>query len=460
MTTRMSRAGKYLVVGSPRSGFSLLISIINNLLSQKAPHLAKQNTLEDAVYQKVIDLAGRYTTQRYRETFARFGISRDLVFNGEFHILTGGPKWLHPEHPTRACIRKYFGIRGKGDFLLVTSHPRRVLEYDRVVHSHTAPQLWLREEYYSSFRKFTSIRNPLGIINSACFSLNAMASQYIQTFLPGESEDDIRQRHGLYKLTDPEFFRGLVRFLKASLEDYLPCHGQYSIMRWEDLITSPAKTIQAIASELQLECSEAEASAIWAPMDHINLLRYHKHNYRKGKGIVGDWKNSLVNEHMEIFREYGFDQDLERLGYPPIPKLDPRSYTPYQRLVAAHIRRGEIYRDTGDPDLFGFAFNKSNIDASRFAFKSFPERQWTKVERSSIPEDDLVLAVSDTAEDCCEKINAILNDVVQVPIATQGDVQLTLRRIRPSWDAMVRELDDPCGISLSEQFELPGRAIP
>ena len=37
-------------------------------------------------------------------------------------------------------------------------------------------------------------------------------------------------------------------------------------------------------------------------MDHVNLLRFHKHNYRKGKGIVGDWKNSLVNEHLDIFR--------------------------------------------------------------------------------------------------------------------------------------------------------------
>ena len=54
------------------------------------------------------------------------GITRDLIFNGEFHKLIGGPKWVSEQFPQRACFRKYFGVRGRGDFLLVTSHPREV----------------------------------------------------------------------------------------------------------------------------------------------------------------------------------------------------------------------------------------------------------------------------------------------------------------------------------------------
>ena len=72
-----------------------------------------------------------------------------------------------------------------------------------------------------------------------------------------------------------------------------------------------------------------------APLDHVNLLRYHKHNYRRGKGIVGDWKNSLVNEHLDVFREYGFESYCQALGYPRLPTLRPRDYSPYQRWSRA-----------------------------------------------------------------------------------------------------------------------------
>jgi hypothetical protein len=189
-------------------------------------------------------------------------------------------------------------------------------------------------------------------------------------------------------------------------------------------------------------------------MDHVNLLRFHKHNYRNGKGIVGDWKNSLVNEHLDIFREYGFDSYLDRLGYPPIPTLSPRTYTAYQRLVEAHLRRGEVYRDVGDPDLFGFAFNKTNIDASRFGFKSFPARNWTKVERSTLADDGIVQAVSDTAEECCEKINSVLENVGRAPKSSLSEAQACLRAIKPEWSSLMRELSDPRASGVSEQCEL------
>lgn len=442
----MSIIKKPLVVGAPRSGFSLLISVIQNLLSLWPERPARPP--RQAVLDRMVELGGFYITHQYRATFARFGIARDLIYNGEFHLLTGGPKWLDKANPKLASIRKYFGVRGMGDFLLVTSHPREVLEFDATVHSHTAPPLWLQEEYYKPFLKFTSIRNPIGIINSASFSLNAMASEYIQKFLPEESEDYIRQRHGLYKLTDLEFFRGLVRFLKGYLEEYLPCHGRYFVMKWEDLITEPAKTICRIAGALDLECSEEKAQSIWKPMDHLNLLRFHKHNYRKGKGIVGDWKNSLVNEHLDIFREYGFDQYLAALGYPPIPVLDTNRYSPYQKMIARYLQRGEIYRNVGDADLFGFAFNKSNIDASKFGFKSYPARTWTKIERTTLTEDKVVEAISDTAEECCGKINQLLYQVLEAQVETPADARACMRRMEKEWTRLMGEIVDARGLAL------------
>jgi hypothetical protein len=442
---------KPLVVGAPRSGFSLLISVLQSLMNRSGlrPHRPYRQLIID----RVVELAGFYATNRYRATFARFGVTRDLVFNGEFHLLVGGPKWLDPNHPRRACFRKYFGVRGLGDFLLVTSHPREVLDHDDVLHSHVSPSLWAQEAGYAGHAKFTSVRNPVGVINSACFSLNAMASEYVQKFMPDECEEHLRLRHGLYKLTDLEFFRGLVRFLKAYLDDYLPCRDRYVVMKWEDLITEPARTICRLAEALGISCREDDARQLWAPLDHVNLLRFHKHNYRRGKGIVGDWKNSLVNEHLDVFREYDFGPYLEALGYPPLQKMRPRDYSPYQRLVARHLRRGEVFREVGDADLFGFAFNKTNIDASRFGFKSFPARKWTRVERSTLARDDVVEAVSETAEDCCEKINQLLAEVLAARVESRDDARDCLRQMQREWVALMGEIPDGRGLALCHRLQ-------
>jgi hypothetical protein len=297
------------------------------------------------------------------------------------------------------------------------------------------------------------VRNPVGIINSASFSLNAMASEYVQKFMPDESEEHIRLRHGLYKLTDLEFFRGLVRFLKSYLDDYLPCRDRYVVMKWEDLITQPARTICSLAESLGVSCSDEQARELWAPLDHINLLRYHKHNYRRGKGIVGDWKNSLVNEHLDVFREFGFETYLEALGYPPLPELRTRDYSPYQRLVARYLRRGEVYRDVGDRDLFGFAFNKTNIDASRFGFKSLPPRKWTRIERTTLSRDDIVEAVFETAEDCCEKINHLLAEVLAARVESRGDALDCLRQMEREWVALMGEIPDGRGLALCHRLQ-------
>jgi hypothetical protein len=438
-----------LVVAAPRSGFSLLIAIINTIM--KVSEQRPRSNHHQTILRGLVDVASYYVTRRYIETFARLGITRDLVFNGEFHLLVGGPKWLDKTKPDIACFRKYFGIRGMGDFLLVTSHPREVLEYDGVLHSHTAPAFWLEQPYYESFEKFTSVRNPIGIINSACFSLNAMASEYIQRFMPDESEEFIRQRHGLYKLTDLEFVRGLVKFLKAYLDEFLAVKDRYFIMKWEDLISSPVQTILNVGKALGIKLSDEMALTIWKPMDHVNILQYHKHNYRRGHGIVGDWKNSLVNEHMEIFREHNFDHYLQELDYLPVPVLDIRNYSPYQKLIARYIQRGEIYRNTGDSDLFGFAFNKSNIDASKFNFKSFPRRKWTHVERSTVPQDTVVEAVSDTAEEACNKINTILFEVITTDISSKDRGLRLARLMEKRCTELMNEIADPNGKALQQR---------
>jgi Sulfotransferase domain len=437
-----------IVVAAPRSGFSLLIHAANAILECKK--LLPPASPRERLLKELIDFSSGLATRVYRGVFARFGVTTDLVFNGEFHLLVGGPKWIGADQPERACFRKYFGVRGMGDFLLAVSHPRELLEYYPVIHSHTAPALWLDQPCYRECVKLTSLRNPIGIINSACFSLNAMASEYVQKFMPRVSEDFLRQRLALYKLTDLDFVRGLVKFLKGYLDQFLPVRNGYDAIRWEDLITDPVATIQQVAVQLGTEVSPDEALAIWKPMDHVNLLQHHRHNYRRGKGIVGDWKNSLVNEHMEIFREFGFDRYLAELGYPGIPTLDRRDYSAYQRLVAGYIRRGETYRATGDENLFNFAFNKSNIDASSFQFKSYPKRDWTHVERSCMTNDHLVEAVSDVAERFCGEINPLFEELLDADLETDERARRVARSLRHGVQALFGSLHVAGGAGLHE----------
>ena len=182
-------------------------------------------------------------------------------------------------------------------------------------------------------------------------------------------------------------------------------------MRWEDLIERPEATISAIAAHCGLPVDAEHASQIWSRLDHVNLTGAHKHNLRRGKGIVGDWRNWITNRHLDIIREHGLETTMQRFGYGRIDPLDETSYTPFQRQVADLLARGEIYRDIPDPDLFGFAFNKSNLESSAFPFKRYPWRTYTQVERSEFTDEGVVMAVWDAAEVAVGELNAILDTV-------------------------------------------------
>ncbi len=62
------------------------------------------------------------------------------------------------------------------------------------------------------------------------------------------------------------------------------------------MITEPEKTIQTIARNAGIAISQDVPNKLWDKMKYKDQTRHHKHNFRKG--IIGDWKNHLVNEHL------------------------------------------------------------------------------------------------------------------------------------------------------------------
>jgi len=128
---------KPLVVGAPRSGFALLASVLIHFVPLAPGKLGLRQRVLNALARHL----GDHVSAAIVKAFAARGIQDELLYNANFRYVIGGPKWLKEGAPGTACFRKYIGVRGMGDFTLVTSHPRELLDMDEVVHSHSDPDL-------------------------------------------------------------------------------------------------------------------------------------------------------------------------------------------------------------------------------------------------------------------------------------------------------------------------------
>lgn len=410
-----------LVVGVPRSGFSLLISVLTECCMRTGVVPTRRQRVLRAMER---DLGGMIA-DRIDAALNKAGCRDRLVFNDNFRRLVGGPRWLDERNPGRVCFRKYIGVRGIGDFTLVTSHPAGVLEADQVVHSHSGASAWPALEPFARCERFASVRNPFGVLNSSVFSINALASEYIQKYLPPSQDTDaLRQRLAAYKLTDLKFFRSLVQHLKRELEAYLPERGQYAEMQWEDLIHDPIPTIRRLSGVAGAPVDTSVAEAIWRDLAHRNLTGAHRHNYRQGYGKVGNWRSWLIEEHLQLIRDAGLAPTIEALGYSSEEHIDPAAHTAFQREVKDALDNGRVVDDTADRDLFTFAFNKTNIDFAKFGFRMGEWRESTRMERSSMRDPTIEERVADAAEPACVALNRFLGDLLPVDLDSEGAAAL------------------------------------
>jgi len=399
------------VLGAPRTGFTLLISIINELLAL-APKSAKKSN-ERLIHEIGIDIASIYLKHEFFDFFQKRIDMKDYMYNGEFELLVGGPKWINPANKDECIIRKYIGIKDNGDFTFLLYLPKGVLNYNSVVHSHYFPKSWIEDSDYHHYYKFASMRNPLGVINSAVFSINAITSEYITKYSQGFDEDEFREIMALYKLTDLDLFEGLVKFLKAYLDEFIPVSEAFDIVKWEDIIDHPIETIHAVAQKIGFDVSDEEAQKLWSKLDHKNLPKHHLYNFRKGHGIVGEWKRRLTNHHLKIFEKYGFNTYLKQFGYEEIRYFDEAEYNDFQKEIDAHIKAGTICNKITDENLFKFCWNKSNIAQTSHQFDRFERLGHTQVERSSLKDKTLALDFAQIIAPKIEWINTMIKELIE-----------------------------------------------
>lgn len=446
-----NNGSKPLVIGAPRTGFSLLINVIVRLLPLTDNKVSRQ----DHIIRTFVELAGNHVSDAIVRETEKLGLDKYLVFNPNFRYLTGGPRWVPPEEPEVACFRKYVGIRGHGDFTLITKHSRELFESAEILHTHSNPAFWVTNPGGDGLAAYASQRNPVGTLYSSCFSLNALASEYLQHFVPpAQDNDELREQLALYKLTDLKFFAGLISPLKKYLEEFVEVRDRYRyVMGWENLLTHPARTIIEIGAAMGVAVDEDLAVDIWKEISWRNLTGWHKHNYRRGHGTVGGWKRYLTNHHLALMRDMGLEQLSLKMGYGLIPDLDPSDYTPYQQRVAAMLGRGEIYRDYPDRWMFEFAFNKSNLDSSAYSFKRYDWRENTQVERSSMDQENIVMPIWDAAEAATGAFNQALSELLVLPFDMEVPPKEALRSFITSHAGLYDRTEDAALAMLESAWE-------
>lgn len=389
-----------LVVGLPRSGFALTSSILIHIFNQ----VDNKYSQKHQAIRFFCSSFGSLISKKIIRYFEGLNLGNDLIYNQNFQFLLGGPIWNNDHLGKRAYFRKYIGIRGQGDFTLITSHPLDLLDQYEIVHSHGPFSDWISDDYFRNYNRFASIRNPFGIINSACHSINALASEYIQKFISQQDPEKLRIDLAYYKLSDVKFFEALAEPLKKGLLDQIKTQDSYSQVKWESLISTPELEINRIINCLGLNLDENFANQIWQKIGFKNLTGFHRHNYREGKAYIGDELESLCGEHVEILVGMGFAEICDQIGY-KLPKLNPRHYNDFQKNVSKSIQTGKPLDPCKDRDLFNFAFNKSNINFEGFGFRQYEWKKHTRIERSNIANKQFELDVSNIAESCCEILN-------------------------------------------------------
>lgn len=443
---------KPVVVGPARGGFTMCIHVLHQLVQLRPD----KRDLRQHVLDEMVRATGLAVTQTIRDTCAEHGLSDRLLLNRNFDRLTGGPKWLGADDDT-AWVRKYVGVVGKGDFNLALAFPAEVMDEDNIIHSHVQASRWVNSARYADYVKFATVRNPIGIVNSACFSINPLTSEYLQLFKQDrEFDDTLRQELAEYKLTNRAFFEGLLKFQEQQWREFKTVAGQFDhVMRWEDIIDRPVPTILAVAEACGIALERDAAEKIWNEMSHRNLTGFHKHNYRVGEGKVGGWKHWLSNEHVDMYAATDLPAIAKPYGY-QVEYLREEDYTPFQRRISEALKRDEVIDTVTDRDLFGLAFNKSNIVGDAFDFHAYDPLPHVHLERSDFKDRALETEIMERTEELCARLNALFRAVLAGQYESEADARDNVRALK---DTFGRGFSDMVNARMDVAFERVGRRM-
>lgn len=369
------------VLGYPRSGLSLLTTICNELIAESDYKVHKSNS-NMALYNEIGENLSKSILTFFEDKKFKNNTLR-LIYNDNFKELLGGPKWLNnlEEH---ISIRKYIGIENFGDFTLIINLPIKTMDYYDVFHTHNIPTDRFMDKTKNKYEFMASFRQPVDVISSACFSINALASDYIQHNNLELSEAEIRYKLALNKLSSPLFFEALVEPYKKYLNDFCASSGKFKVVLWENIIERPYQTIFDLSETLELCLSKKTCKKVYDRLRYRNLTGAHLHNFDYTSAKRDRWKTALTNSHIEMLKDYGFDDYNDHWGYPKLSYTKPSDYSNFQKKLERSMRNGVVIDELTDRQLYGYAFNKSNLDFSKFNFLTFEPKKYSHIEKTDI----------------------------------------------------------------------------
>lgn len=384
------------IYGIPRSGFSLVISLLNEAFD-----------LDNSGYREIQQVdkeAGRILFSRFIERF-----SDHVSWSGEFSRLSGGPKQI--DSRDNLWLRKYIGIKGSGDIVFSIRVPNYIHAFIPIYHSHFVDAA--SSNSFSKLNVFT-YRHPCGIYESAINSINALASHYIQNDLsinPSQQET-VRQQLALHKVTSPIIREAMIKFMHDSQRDMsaymenMPVEAIEKVL-WEDIISLRTRAIESLSRVCQrfgADIAAEEIREIVFRSRYRNLLEAHKHNFRPGHAVIAGWRQNLPESvQQQILRDpvsktmmtsfnvedhYHELVNQEKLG------------APFKKLAQACLDNDYVYIPKIDETLYEFALNKTNVDQSFFKESYLVDIQYTnvKIHRMSKSLEYLTESLKDLSE--------------------------------------------------------------
>ena len=78
--------------------------------------------------------------------------------------------------------------------------------------------------------------------------------------------------------------------------------------------------------------------------------------------------------------------------------------------MSSFIKNNKILDNVKDRELYWFSFQKSNLDFSRFPFKLYGWKKYTKLERTNISNENLINNLWEIAECEVEKIYKLVEN--------------------------------------------------
>ncbi len=185
---------------------------------------------------------------------------------------------------------------------------------------------WPTEEFLSlvaaeQIHLVTVLRNPY----DAFVSLYHFVQNFPENFPPGHELHPLRKN----LIDDPEIFAFIARVQKGfgihlQLAYEWLASERSQIVRYEDLQLDPFPEVARLASRI----APVEEAAIRAAIEASSAEKMRKRSNRLSRHIrkakVGDWKNHLSEEHLQVFRANHADL-IEKLGYEVIDHIQPGS---------------------------------------------------------------------------------------------------------------------------------------